>query len=274
MARVLRAIYGIKGCMQKGTIGRPHTLGYGNKEWVYRAMSGQTSPIVSAPTEETTLEKSILTTERGKIINPLEHEDFFDVRNLVTLRGLFQARVHLGHKEGSRHENMKPFLFGTRLGVDIIDLEQTLPLLQDVLNFTAHVAYRGGVFMFLTRHLQTLTLVETMAKECGEYSHCREWKQGTFTNATVQFGAITRLPDVCIFLSTHNTVFMQSEALVEAAKMNIPTIGILDSSCDPTLISYPVPGNDDSPSAIELYCKLFKESILRGKAKRKEMSTP
>lgn len=190
------------------------------------------------------------------------------------MRQLLAARVHLGHKEGSRHETMKPFLFGTRLGVDIIDLEQTLPLLQDALNITAHIAYREGVIMFLTRHLQTLTQVENMALECGEYAHCREWKLGTFTNSTVQFGAITRLPDLCIFLSTHDTVFEPSTAILEAAKMNIPTIGIVDTSCDPTLISYPVPGNDDSPSAVELYCKLFKEAIMRGKAKRKELSTP
>jgi small subunit ribosomal protein S2 len=62
----------------------------------------------------------------------------------------------------------------------------------------------------------------------------------------------------------------QHTAVRDAAKMNIPSIGIVDSNCSPDLLTYIVPGNDDSPASIELYCKLFKEAILRGKAKRKE----
>lgn len=62
----------------------------------------------------------------------------------------------------------------------------------------------------------------------------------------------------------------QHTAIRDSAKMNIPTIGIVDSNCSPDLLSYVVPGNDDSPASIELYCKLFKEAILRGKNKRQE----
>lgn len=166
---------------------------------------------------------------------------------------------------------MQPYVFGTRLGCDIIDLEQTLPLLKDALNFTAHIAYRKGIILFLSRHLQLIPHVEATAKEVQEYAHCREWYRGTFTNANVQFGAITRLPDLCIFLGLHDTVFEQHGAIVETAKMAIPSIGIADTSCDPHYLTHVVPGNDDSPTAIKLYCKLFKEAILRGKAKRKEM---
>jgi small subunit ribosomal protein S2 len=184
---------------------------------------------------------------------------------------LFQNKVYWGHKKGLRNDFIAPYLFGERLGIDIIDLNKTVSLLQDALNFTAHIAYRQGVILFISRHLQTLPLVEQTAMQCEEYSHCRPWQQGTFTNATKLFGAMTRLPDLCIFINMLNNVYEPHDAIIEASKLNIPTIGIVDTSCDPRLITYPVPGNDDTPCAVELYCKLFKEAILKGKAKRKEL---
>lgn len=201
----------------------------------------------------------------------MKDEDFFGVGKLFTLQDLYDARVHLGHKKGLRHDHMKRHIFGNRLGIDIIDLDQTAELLQTALNFTAHIAYREGIILFLTRHQRTLLLVEQTAQESGEYSHCRHFKGGTFTNASYQFGAVTHLPDLCIFISCLDTIFEKNEAQIEAAKMSIPAIGILDTDCDPRYITYPVPGNDDSVCAIELYCKLFKQAILLGKEKRKEL---
>ena len=140
----------------------------------------------------------------------MEHPDFFGIKETVRIKDLFHARVHLGHKEGTRNIFMTPYIFGNRLGVDIIDLEHTVPLLQDALNFLAHLAFRGGIIMFVSRHLQTLPMVESLAKKCGEYSHCRHWREGMFTNSTVKFGSIIRLPDVLVFLSTHDTVFQET----------------------------------------------------------------
>ncbi len=205
-----------------------------------------------------------------KLIDPLDYEDFFKVKELVKLQDLFEARVHLGHKEGNRNPFMAPYLFGNRLGSDIIDLEQTVPLFKEALNFAAHIAFRNGVILFISHHLQTLPMVEKLALECEEYAHCRGWRGGTLTNSIVRFGSIVRLPDLVIFLSTHDNVFEEHEAVVESAKMNIPTIAIVDSSCDPRLVTYPIPGNDDSPASIQLYCKLFKQAIMAGKKKRKE----
>lgn len=106
--------------------------------------------------------------------------------------------------------------------------------------------------------------------ELVEYSHTRFWRGGVFTNANVQFGAVTRLPDLCIFLNTLSNVLTQHSAVKDCAKMAIPTVGVVDTNCNPNLITYPVPGNDDTPAAIALYCKLFKSAILLGKAKMKE----
>lgn len=166
---------------------------------------------------------------------------------------------------------MEPYLFGSRLDVDIINLEQTVEHLQQALNFTAHVAFRGGVILFISRRRQFGHLVESTARECGEYAHTRYWQGGLLTNANIQYGPGVRLPDLVIFLSTLNNVFQPHTAIRDAAKMNIPTVGIVDTNCNPSLITYPVPANDDTPVAMELYCRLFKMTIKRAKDKRKQL---
>lgn len=201
---------------------------------------------------------------------PLDHPDYFQVHNLFSVKDLFDARVHYGHKEGSLNDNMRPYIYGSRLGHLIFDLDITADHLRKALNFTAHIAYRGGIILFFNRNALNAHLVEKTAVECGEYSHTRYWRGGIFTNANRQFGAVTRLPDLCIFLNTQNNILAQHTAVRDSAKMLIPTIGIVDTNCNPNLITYPVPGNDDSPASIQLYCKLFKAAIFRGKEERKK----
>lgn len=200
----------------------------------------------------------------------LTHPDYFQVHNLFTVKDLFDARVHYGHKEGSLDERMLPYIYGSRLSHIIFDLDKTAEYLRKALNIAAHVAYRDGIILFFLRGAQNSYIVQKMAMECGEFAHTRFWRGGVFTNADTQFGAVTRLPDLCIFFNTLNNVLIQHTAVRDSAKMAIATIGIVDSNCNPNLITYPVPGNDDTPSAINLYCKLFKMAILRGKEKRKE----
>ncbi|XP_055627863.1 28S ribosomal protein S2, mitochondrial isoform X1 [Toxorhynchites rutilus septentrionalis] len=208
----------------------------------------------------------------GKTDEILKHSDYFGVHRLFTVEDLFKARVHFGHKEGTLHDNMKGYLYGSRLGHCIIDLDKTAQHLRLALNITAHIAYRGGIILFFNRNALNAHIVEKTAMECGEFSHTRFWRGGVFTNANVQFGAVTRLPDLCIFLNTQTNILEMHTAVKDSAKMNIPTIGVVDTNCNPNLITYPVPGNDDTPSAIELYCNLFKNAILLGKAKMKEDS--
>ncbi|XP_078496958.1 small ribosomal subunit protein uS2m-like [Lissotriton helveticus] len=166
---------------------------------------------------------------------------------------------------------MEPYIFGCRLEQDIIDLDQTVEHLQLALNVTAHVAYRKGIILFMSRNRQFAHLIENMARDCGEYAHTRYWQGGLLTNSHVQYGSGVRLPDLIVFFSTMNNVFEQHIATRDAAKMNIPTVGIVDTNCNPSLITYPVPGNDDTPSSMELYCRLFKMTITRAKDKRKQM---
>ncbi|XP_037084779.1 28S ribosomal protein S2, mitochondrial-like [Pollicipes pollicipes] len=200
--------------------------------------------------------------------DPLRHPDLFGVRQLVSVPELMEARVHLGHKEGSLNPYMAEFLVGSRLGVCVFDLERTAELLRDALNFTAHIAHRGGIIMFVSRAPQHVHLVEQTAMACGEFSHCRHWPPGLFTDATARFGGVTRLPDLIVLLNTLDTVLEQHVAVQHAAKMLIPTVGVVDSNCDPRLVTYPVPGNDDSGAAVRLYCRLFAEAVRRGKSQR------
>lgn len=96
-----------------------------------------------------------------------------------------------------------------------------------------------------------------------------------FTNSSRIFKAETRLPDLCIVLNTLSSTSKHSSGqhgvLSDAAKLLIPTIAIVDTDANPNIVTYPVPGNDDTPSAINLYCDLFKNVILKAKAIRKEI---
>ncbi|XP_077987161.1 small ribosomal subunit protein uS2m-like [Glandiceps talaboti] len=255
-----------------------HTSGVLHNQNMMRYCTGR----VIAPTLQkmcysvSAAEKPELKTDIGnqnqemKIEDPLHHPDYFNVADMFTMEDLFNAKVHLGHKLGVLNRHMKKYIFGVRQKMCILDLDQTVEHLQLALNVTAHIAYRKGIILFVNRSLQYTHLVEKTAIECGEYAHTRYWQGGCFTNALLQYGPETKLPHLVILLSTQTNVFQEHTAVRDSAKMNIPTIGIVDSNSNPNLITYPVPGNDDTPEAVELYCKLFKEAVMRGKRARKE----
>lgn len=111
-------------------------------------------PAAAAAVESPKPAESHSVLEALSSIEPLKQPDFFGVGKLFTIKDLFDARVHLGHKEGTLHDNMSQFVYGSRLGVLIIDLEQTAQLLREALNFTAHIAYRGGLILFISRPRQ------------------------------------------------------------------------------------------------------------------------
>lgn len=203
-------------------------------------------------------------------MNPLRQADYFEVAGLVSIKELFDARVHLGHREDSLNDKMRQYILGSRLGHLIFDLPTTAEHLRRALNFTAHMAYRGGVILFVSQYHQHCLTVEQTAIDCGEFAHARHVRNGLFTNSSSVFASTIRLPDLLIFLNTLDSVLKTQALVYESAKMNIPTIGVVDTNSDPTIITYPVPGNDDTPSAVELYCKLFKAAILRGKEVRKK----
>lgn len=204
------------------------------------------------------------TATSSSVVSPLTNPDYFDVANMTTIREMFDARVHLGHKAGCWNPLMKPYLYGTRAGVHIFDLEKTLEHLRLALNVTGHVAYRNGVILFVNERSQFERLTQATARDCHEY-FVTQWRSGTLTNSYMLLGTL-RLPDLIVFLS----VPPSKTAIKEASMCNIPCIGVVDSDCNPNLITYPIPGNDDTPTSLKLYCRLFSEVIKRAKEKRKQ----
>ena len=140
-------------------------------------------------------------------------------------------------------------------------------LLQLALNVLAHIAYNKGVILFISTHPQFEEITQKTARDCGEYFVTGRWRGGTFTNSHML--GTRRLPDLVIFLHLPS-LGRNLLAVKEAAQCNIPSIGIVDSDCNPNLIMYPIPGNDDTPSSVELYCRLFKEAVVRGKEAKKD----
>jgi len=116
----------------------------------------------------------------------LQSPDYFQVHNLFTVKDLFEARVYFGHKMGSLNRTMRPFVFGSRFDTVIFDLDLTAHYLRQALNFAAHIAYRKGIILFVTRSAQTMNLVERTAIECGEYAHTKEWETKVFTDSIVR----------------------------------------------------------------------------------------
>ncbi|CAD6199720.1 unnamed protein product [Caenorhabditis auriculariae] len=107
-------------------------------------------------------------------------------------------------------------------------------------------------------------------RKAGQYSHVRKWQAGTLTNTKQLLGASVRLPDAIVFLSTLTSVGDSHPAIIEAAKMAIPTVGVVDSNSDPAYLSYLIPANDDTPQSVEYLLRLFKEAIRRGTEARKK----
>ena len=163
---------------------------------------------------------------------------------------------------------MEPFLFGIRADMHVIDLEQTLSALRRALNVARHVAYSGGTILFVNNRKEFSHITRTAAEKAGEYFVVNKWIGGTLTNR-IEVVRTARLPDLLICTSAKKLI----PCLREAFLTGVPTIAICDSDCDPNIVDYAVPGNDDSESALVLYYELFARAINEGK-ERKRLNLP
>jgi len=202
--------------------------------------------------------------------DPLLESDYFGLANAFTMQDLFAANVHWGHKIGTLHPGMTEYLLGKRLGTCIIDLTHTVEQLRTALNFIAHISYKDGIILFVTHDRLNMLDIENAATACGEFAHTRRWTPGTFTDSRRCFGTEVRLPDIVIMTSLMYTQLKEHPVVKEAAKMCIPTVAVCDTNVDPRLITYPIAGNDDSRSCVQLYLRLFTRAIECGKKRRQE----
>jgi small subunit ribosomal protein S2 len=221
---------------------------------------------------------------------------------VVTLRPLFEAGAHFGHNTRRWNPKMQSYLFGVRNNVHIIDLEQTVPMLQRALQAMRDTAANGGRILFVGTKRQAQEKIAEAAKRCGQYYVNHRWLGGMLTNWKTISQSIKRLRELTEKLDNQTAKLGKKEvlqmnrerdkleralggikdmgglpdmlfvidtlkediAITEAAKLGIPVVAILDSNSDPTNIAFPIPGNDDAARAIELYCDLTAQSILDG----------
>ena len=219
-----------------------------------------------------------------------------------SMRQLLEAGVHFGHQTRRWNPKMRPYLFGARNGVHVIDLEQTVPLLHQSLVALRDVAAGGGRILFVGTKRQASRPIAETAKRCGQYYVNHRWLGGMLTNWKAISGSIKTLADLEATLADESAGLTKKEmlqlvrrrnkldlalggirdmggvpdmlvvidtnkediAILEARKLGIPVVAIIDSNCDPDLITHPIPGNDDAIRAINLYCDLFARAVIDG----------
>jgi small subunit ribosomal protein S2 len=221
-----------------------------------------------------------------------------------SMRQLLEAGAHFGHQTHRWNPKMDRYIFGSRSNIHIIDLSQSIPLLHQALVKVREVAAAGGRVLFVGTKRQASDPVATAAKRCAQYYVNHRWLGGTLTNWRTVSGSIARLrelegimggegqgrskkellqltrerdklelslggikdmggiPDIMFVIDTNK----EAIAILEARKLNIPVIAILDTNCDPDGITYPIPGNDDAARALQLYCDLIADAVLDGLA--------
>lgn len=219
-----------------------------------------------------------------------------------TMRELLDAGVHYGHRTMRWNPKMAPYLYGSRNGTHIIDLQQTAPMLHQALKKVNDVVKKNGRVLFVGTKRQASETIAEEAKRCGQYYVNHRWLGGMLTNWKTVSASMKALRDIDAKLAGNTAglkkkeilsmqrradkirlslggimdmggkpdllfvidVNKESLALQEARKLGVPIIGIIDSNASPEGVDYPVPGNDDAIRSIKLYCRLVADAALGG----------
>ena len=218
----------------------------------------------------------------------------------VTIKHLLEAGVHLGHKTFRWNPKMSKFIFGSKNSIHIIDLVQTLEMINAALLEIHRCISSGGKILFVSTKKQATDSIASLAKDTSQFYVNHRWLGGMLTNWKTISNSIKRYKKLSIDLKKENTGFTKKEilkmglqrdklerslggiadmikipdmifiidtnieelAVKEALKLSIPIVAIVDTNSNPVGINYPIPGNDDARRAINLYCELIKQTIL------------
>lgn len=228
---------------------------------------------------------------------------------VVTLRQLFEAGIHFGHNTRRWNPKMQQYLFGVRNNVHIIDLEQTVPMMQRALQAMRDVAAAGGRVLFVGTKRQAQGRIAEAAKRCGQYYVNHRWLGGMLTNWNTMYQRIqemerlenlrdsgdinrltkkeglliereitrlqTRLEGVRKMKRLPDLAFVidvgrEETAVHECNLLGIPVIALVDTNCNPQKVDYVIPSNDDAIRAIKLLVAKIADAVLEGKAMRKD----
>jgi len=228
----------------------------------------------------------------------------------VTMRQMLEAGVHFGHQTRYWNPKMGPFIFGARGKIHIINLEKTLPLFQDAMNFVSGLAQKRGTILFVGTKRSARESIKEEAERCSMPYMSMRWLGGTLTNFRTVKQSVARLKELEAAetdgtfqkMVKHEVLSLRRErdkleaslggikemnrlpdalfvidigheniAVQEAKKLGIPVIAVVDTNYDPSLVDYPIPGNDDAIRAVQLYVRAAADSVLEGKASAPQM---
>jgi small subunit ribosomal protein S2 len=227
----------------------------------------------------------------------------------LPLKSLLDAGVHFGHQTKRWNPKMRPFIYGARNGIHIIDLDQTARLFAKAYRFVEEMVGRGGHLLMIGTKRQAQEIVTEEASRSGSYYVVNRWLGGTLTNFRTikqglermrqlermkEDGTYNQLPKKEVsrlekererfekylgglksMTSLPQAIFVidpskETIAVQEAKKLGIPILAITDTNCDPDLINYPIPGNDDAIRSIKLITARLADAVVDGSQRRKE----
>jgi len=183
-----------------------------------------------------------------------------------TMRQLLEAGVHFGHQTQRWNPKMGQYIYGDRNGIHIMDLTQTVPMLDQALKVIRDTVAKNGRVLFVGTKRQAAGPIADAAERCAQYYMNHRWLGGTLTNWQTVSQSINRLKAIDEQAAQGFDGLVKKEALAvaEAQKLGIPIVAIVDTNCPPDGIDYVIPGNDDASRAIALYCDLASRAALDG----------
>ncbi len=228
----------------------------------------------------------------------------------VSLKALLEAGVHFGHQKNRWNPKMKPYIFTERNGIHILDLQQTVPMLNQAHELISEITSKGGHILFVGTKKQAQEIIREQAERSGQFYINKRWLGGTLTNFVTiknrlrllkqlqaeqergdwnylpkQEGAkkelqleklerslggmrdMTQLPGAIFIIDPRR----EHLAVMEAERLGIPTIAMVDSNSDPTPITYPLPANDDAIRALRIITEGIAQAAINGKTERESI---
>src|SRR6184192_3955508 len=279
----------------------------------HTSRSGQGSPnrgLQSGATEveeQKRMSENVETTQSAPPpIDPGAMQEAMSPAQGITMRQLLEAGVHFGHQTKRWNPKMKPYIFGARNGIYIVDLQKTVRLDREAFKFVSDVCSKGGSVLFVGTKKQAQDAVIEESTRSGQFHVTNRWLGGTLTNFKTIKSGIDRLKAL-EKMSTDGTfeklpkkevAVLQNEmdklkknlggiqdmsrlpgclfvidpkkehiAIHEATRLGIPIVGLVDTNCDPEGIEYVIPGNDDAIRSIRLFCGKIADAAIEGKAR-------
>ncbi|MBZ5588806.1 MAG: 30S ribosomal protein S2 [Acidobacteriia bacterium] len=222
----------------------------------------------------------------------------------ISMKELLEAGVHFGHQTRRWNPKMRPYIFGKRNGIYIVDLQRTLQLFEEASNFIRDLVSSGGTVLYVGTKRQAQDVVKEEATRCGMFYVANRWLGGTLTNFVTLRRSVERFKDVERQLAAPEAQITKKErvhlererikmeknlggirdmeslpdalyvidtnhehnAVHEANRLGIPVVAVVDTNCDPDVVDYPIPGNDDAIRAIKLFTSRVADSVLEGLA--------